>query len=49
MFKKAMGGGGREKGIRRWEKVTKGGFAIRAAASTVHFARWNVYTLTNYV
>lgn len=49
MFKKAMGGGGREKRIRRREKVAKGGFAIRAAASTLHFARWNIYTLTNYV
>lgn len=37
MFKKAMGGGGREKRIRRREKVAKGGFAIRAAASTLHF------------
>lgn len=47
MFKKAMGGGGREKRIRRRKKVRKGAFAIRAAASTLNFAHWNIYTLTN--
>lgn len=44
-----MGGRGKGEGIRRREKVTKGDFAIRTVSSTLLFAPWNIYRVTNRV